>query len=113
MADGGLGEAFVEFSFGSDVLAWRSSGASGSSHHVDRVQTFYGHHLGLGFQEDVADLPAHFLVAPLGVAPCSLSVFGNSVPSTLAITWLARDVALVFALLVAASATALVVGTVA
>ena len=49
MSDGGLGETLVELAFGLHVLARHCGGASGGSHHADRMQAFYRHHFGLGF----------------------------------------------------------------
>ena len=92
MADGRLGEAFIDFSFGRNVFARCSSGASGGGHHADGVQAFYCEHLGLCFEQDVADLPAEVLVASLGVATGFLARFGDGVSPALAGFGLAGDV---------------------
>ena len=113
MADGRLGEAFIELSFGRNVFARCSSGASGGGHHADGVQAFYCEHRGLCFEQDVADLPAHVLVAGLGVTSTSFMGLRDGMASAFAVTGLAGDVALVIALLATASATALMVCTVA
>ena len=74
------------------------------------LQAFYRHHLGLGFQQDFADLLAHLLVAPLGVASCPLLVFHDSVSSSsFAVTGLARDMSLKRAFSVATPCAASVV----
>ena len=113
VADGRLGEAFVEVSFGGNVLARRGGGAASGGLHVDALQAFDGHHLGLGFHQDVADLAAQVLVAALGVTSCLFPVFGDGVASSFAITGLARDMTLVLAFSVAVTAAALMVGTMA
>ena len=110
VGDGRLGEALVEFLFGGDILARRGGGASGWRHHADGVRALDGHHLGPGFQQDVAYLPAHLLVAPLCVTLCSLPVLGDSVAPSLTVAGLAGDVALVFPLPVPTPCTALMVG---
>ena len=106
--DGRLGEAFVEFALRLGVLVGFADRAASGGHHADGVEAFYGDQLGLGFQQDVADLASRFLVAALGVAPCPFSVFGDCV-SSFAVTGLSGDVSLVLPFAVAAPATALVV----
>ena len=112
VADGRLGEAFVEFSLGGDVFARRGNCAASGCHQADGAQVFDGHHLGLGFQQDLADLLSHLLVAPLDVTPCSFSVFGDGVSASFAVTGLAGDVSLMLAFSVASSAAALMVRSV-
>ena len=97
MADGRFREAFVQFAFGLDVLAWCDGGASGRSHHADGVQAFDGDHLRVRFQQYLPDLPAHFLVAALGVLVGTFAVLGNGVLPSFAVTGFAGDMALVFA----------------
>ena len=113
MADGGFGEALVQFSFGLDVLAMRGDGASGGSHHADGVQAFDGDHLGLGIQRYSPDLPAHFLVAALGVASAPFAVLGNRVLPSFAVTGFAGEVAPVLASALALLLGSRVVGAVA
>ena len=97
MADGRLGKALIEFSLGGDVLAWCCAGSTGGRHHADWVQALDGDHLGLYFQQDVADLPAEVLVASLGVATGLFSRFGDGVMPALAAPGLTGDVVLVLA----------------
>ena len=97
VADGRLDEALVEFALGGDVLARCRRCASGRSHHADGVQAFDGYRLGLGFQQDVADLPPHLLVATLGVAACLFPMFGYGVAAAFAVSGLAGEVVRVFA----------------
>ena len=111
VADRGLGEALVELSFGGNALAGRGSGAAGRGIHVDVAQAFDGDHLGLGCQQDVADLTAHLLVAQLSVTACPFLIFGNSVSSSFAVTGLARDVSLVLPFSVATPCAAGVMDT--
>ncbi len=111
VADGRLGEAPVEFALGGHVLAGRSEGATGGRLHIDGAKAFDGDHLGLGFQQDFADLATHILVAALGVTRCPLPILGDGVAPSFAVTGLAGDVSLVLALSVAATFAALVVGT--
>ena len=109
---GGFGEAFVQFAFGLDILARRSSGATGRGHHADGVQAFDGDHLGLGVEQDFADLPTHFLIAALGVAAGLLPMLGNSMETSFAVTGFAGDVALMLASLLALLLCSRVVGAV-
>ena len=113
VADGRLGETFVEFSLGGHVLAGCGNGAAGGRIHVDVAQAFDGDHPGLRCQQDFAGLPAHFLVTSLGVLTCPLSVLGYGVASSFAVTGLAGDVTLVRSLFVTPLFSALVVGTAA
>ena len=72
------------------------------------AQAFDSDHLGLGFQQDVSDLPVHLLFAPLGVTMCPPSVFGDGVSPSFVVTGLAPDTTLVLAFSDASSAAALV-----
>ncbi len=112
MSDGRFGEALVESALGLGILAWVFDGAAGGSHHADGVEALDGDELGLGFQQDVADLLPEVLVASLDVAAASFALLGDGVLAALAVTRLAGDVALVLALFIAASPTAQVVGAV-
>ncbi len=113
MANGRLGKALIEFSLGGNVLDRRGSGATNCGHHADGVQAFDGDHLGLCFEEDSSDLAPNILVAGLGVTAASFMGLRDGAPSAPAVTWLARDVALVLSLFVAASTAALMVGSAA
>ena len=106
VADGRFGEAFVQFSFGLHVLARAFACATGGCNHADGVQALDGHQLGLGCQQDVTDLPAHFLVAALSLATGLLPVLRNRVLPSFAVTGFAGGVALVLA-----SALALLLGS--
>ncbi len=66
--------------------------------------------LGPDFQQDVADLPAHLLVAVLRITSCPFLFLGNSVGSSFAVTGLARDASRVLPLVLASAVTALMVG---
>ena len=57
MADGRLGEAFIEFSFGGNILARCSSGAPGGSHHADGMEGLHGYEFRLGPAGPVFRLP--------------------------------------------------------
>ena len=97
VADGRLGEAFVEFSLGLGILAWVFDGAACGCHHADGVQAFDGDHLGLCFEQDFADLPTHFLIAALGVVAAPFAVLGNRVLPSFAVAGFAGNVALMLA----------------
>ena len=112
VAYGGFGEAFVQFSFGGNVLARCSSGASGGCHHADGVQAFDGDHLGLGVEQDFANLPTHFLIAALGVAAAPFAVLGNRVLPSFAVAGFAGNVALMLASALALLPGSRVVGAV-
>lgn len=112
VADSGFGEALVQFSFGLDVFARRGGGTTGGGLHIYALQAFDGDHLGMGFQQDLPDLPAHFLVAGLGVASAPFSVFGHGVLASFAVTGLAGDVALMLASALALLPGSRVVGAV-
>ena len=98
MADGRLGEAFVEFSLGGNVLARLSGCAAGLKPSCCGVEALDGYHLGLGFEQYLSDLSTHFLVAGVGRSRVPFSpMFGHCMAATLAAFGLAGDLVLVLA----------------
>lgn len=97
MPDGSFSEALVEFALGGNVLAWCGDRATGGGHHADALQALDGDQLGLGFQQDVVDLPTHCLIAALGVAAAPFAALGNCVLPSFAVAGLPGDVVLVLA----------------
>ena len=69
MADGRLGEAFIEFSFGGNILARCSSGAPGGSHHADGMEGLHGYEFRLGPRDRFFGSRRPGLISWLGITP--------------------------------------------
>ena len=109
MADGRLGEAFVEFALRCGVLVRVFDFSTFECLNTKALEAFDGDHLGLGFQQNSADLSSHLWVPPPGAASCPFSVLGDSVVSSFAVTRIGRHVSLVIPFSVATPCAASVV----